>query len=353
MIASSQLPQACSVAYMLLFYRQQSGQVTQLHTQLKIYLQFCSDRGLLITEQSVLIFNQQRPSRPFMHFSRFITLYKQIGRPLVLSNKQLSEMPRLGDYLLSELMQYWYWPPWRTKADEIGQGRGLLTWWSYLCQVDNGTLPLIDLIDGYLRHEHDRGVSAELIKQRLVVLRWWARWVLERATLLRLDQPVQQQLRLISKLTISENPWIINQCAKWNYASPIAKALHIEKVAHLLASLLDEGIALYKLRVIRVRHIHLRYIELSTIELDDGQSWTLSHNACRRLRVYLETTDRLEWALFRRNDYLFAEVDWDTLWALSRHYLRQYREGRQRNKAYNRNFSNRIRPLSSIGSVIS
>ena len=212
-----ELPRACSVAYMLLFYRQQSGQVTQLHTQLKSFLLFCLERGLLVNKQSVLAFNQQRTIRQYLHFSRFLTLYEQMGRPTLLSTDQLGEMPKIGAYLISELIQYWYWPPWRTKIEEIGQGRGLLTWWTYQCQVDNKALSIIVSIDGYLRCEYNRGVSAELIKQRLVVIRRWARWVLKRATVLRLDYLAQQQLQLIDKLSIVKSPWKIDRPPQWDY----------------------------------------------------------------------------------------------------------------------------------------
>ena len=120
MTAPAKRNRACSVAYLLLFYRQQSGQVAHLHSQLKNYLLFCSEGEFPINEQSVLAFNQQRTIRQFMRFSRFLTLYEQMGRPTLLSTTQLGEMPNVGTYLLSELIQYWYWPPWRTNAEEIG-----------------------------------------------------------------------------------------------------------------------------------------------------------------------------------------------------------------------------------------
>ena len=308
--------------------------MAQLHTQLKSFLLFCLERGLVVNKQSLLIFNQQRTVRQVMHFSRFLTLYEQMGRPFLLSTTQLGEMPKIGAYLISELIQYWYWPPWRTKPEEIGQGRGLLTWWTYQWQVDNGALSIIESIDGYLKCEYNRGVSTELIKQRLVVIRRWARWVLKQATVLRLDYPAQQQLQLIDKLSIGKSPWMIERPPQWDHENPVAKVLHLRKVVPLLDSLLRRGIPLNTIRQIRVCHVHSRYFEPSTIDLDNGLSWALTNDDFRRLSVYLEVTNRLQWPTFTLDEYLFAEADWDTLWELSRQHLRLYREGRQRAKAH-------------------
>lgn len=336
---------ACSIAYLHLFYRQQLGQLAYPHAQLTNYLRFCLERGLLIHPQSVTVFNQQRTANPFIRLSRFLNLYQQMGSPPLLPSEQLGGMPHVGSYLLSELIQYWYWPPWRTQAEEIAIGRGLLTWWDYLIRVDKAPLSVIDSVESYLKHEHNHGISDEILKQRVVVIRRWAKWVLERATPLRLTQQDQALLRSINQLTTGKSPWIVGADQQWDYTSPEANALHVEQVAPLVYSLMRRGMSLANLQQIRVRHIHFRYIDSSTIELDKGLSWDLKPDDSRRLRVYLRTTDRLQWPILTLDEHLFSETHWDTLWRLSRQFLRLYRRRSQRDKAQRRALANRSSPI--------